>query len=451
MLSHMERSGTQLLSISVVIPTRNRSETLRSTLKTCIRQDSVDYEILVFDNSDPGAERDKVRAVIADIGDKRIRIEQSAKVLAMSESWETAVSLSRGRNLMIIGDDDGLIPNGVDLLMHLINKYPGQVLHWRTPFFIWAGREGSKNHASFRFFAPGEHTLRLASKEVLHNVCHFHESYFLLPSIYTSLIPRQTLDNIRSRTGRLFHTTSPDIGIGLVISMFCTHFYSIPVPITICGVSKHSNGARDRKPDISREFNSLNVQASLAPKSELPNKYFSVSIEVAGNILKLNELFGELGMPLLKYSPEKMVKAAIREFEPEAAGETEDFIVSLGQWAQKHSPRSRDTVVKEGSLASSTINQKCQQNFPSQKTGWSASAQSFFGLFDNEMISNIEDFSNLLNSFYRYGEISNCASLPYYFDLRAGMVLHIKNALKKQLGKIISICKMDFNNEGGVR
>ena len=63
---------------SVVIPTRERAETLRVTLATCLDQDFDDYEIVVCDNAGGGATREVVDAARSG----RIRYHRSETPLA---------------------------------------------------------------------------------------------------------------------------------------------------------------------------------------------------------------------------------------------------------------------------------------------------------------------------------------------------------------------------------
>ena len=77
---------------SVVIPTRQRANTLRHTLQTCLAQDYDDYEIVVCDNfSSP-----ETRQVVDDCASERIVYLRTSRPLAMSVNWELAVEQARG-------------------------------------------------------------------------------------------------------------------------------------------------------------------------------------------------------------------------------------------------------------------------------------------------------------------------------------------------------------------
>ena len=71
--------------LSIVIPTRNRSETLKSAIESCLIQQSQDLEVLVVDN----ASTPDTYAVVSAFDDPRIRYLRHDEPLAMTENWNT--------------------------------------------------------------------------------------------------------------------------------------------------------------------------------------------------------------------------------------------------------------------------------------------------------------------------------------------------------------------------
>ena len=61
--------SVQATKFSVIIPTRERSDTLQSSLKTCVGQDYDNLEIIVSDNFST----DNTREVVESFDDPRIR------------------------------------------------------------------------------------------------------------------------------------------------------------------------------------------------------------------------------------------------------------------------------------------------------------------------------------------------------------------------------------------
>ena len=107
--------------ISVVVPTRNRADTLVHTLKTIVNQHSMSdqFEIIVSDNnSSPDTKK-----VVDYFSAKNLRYVRSDKDLCMSENYELGVSQAIGKYIMVVGDDDGLISCAISHLTSLIEEY----------------------------------------------------------------------------------------------------------------------------------------------------------------------------------------------------------------------------------------------------------------------------------------------------------------------------------------
>jgi hypothetical protein len=60
--------------------------------------------------------------------------------------------------------------------------------------------------------------------------------------LYHAAVSRKVLDELEARTGRIFHTTQPDVFLAYALPAFRTHAQYIPNPITINGRSAASTG-----------------------------------------------------------------------------------------------------------------------------------------------------------------------------------------------------------------
>lgn len=68
------------LRFSVILPTRNRPETLQHALATCLAQDFEDFEIIVCDNSDR-EQAGEVAAIVAAAASPKVRLLPSERPL----------------------------------------------------------------------------------------------------------------------------------------------------------------------------------------------------------------------------------------------------------------------------------------------------------------------------------------------------------------------------------
>lgn len=91
---------------SVLLPTRNRAELLAQAIATVRAQDEASWEIVVSDN----ASVDDVQGLVESFDDQRIRYLRTDTPLPVTENWNRAADAATGRWVVMLGDDDGLLP-----------------------------------------------------------------------------------------------------------------------------------------------------------------------------------------------------------------------------------------------------------------------------------------------------------------------------------------------------
>ena len=89
-------------SVTVIVPTRNRTHLLATTLRTVLWQEDVDLEVIVVDD---GSSED-VRGVIEQFGDSRLRLVRHETSQGVSIARNRAVTEAHGAWLAFCDDDD---------------------------------------------------------------------------------------------------------------------------------------------------------------------------------------------------------------------------------------------------------------------------------------------------------------------------------------------------------
>jgi hypothetical protein len=79
---------------------------------------------------------------------------------------------------------------------------------------------------------------------LLERVYAFEVHYSRLPMIYNSFVARAAVARVRDRYGRYFFGTSPDVTSGIVNAVICDRFLQSSRPLSVAGISRHSNGYR---------------------------------------------------------------------------------------------------------------------------------------------------------------------------------------------------------------
>jgi glycosyltransferase involved in cell wall biosynthesis len=254
---------------SIVIPTRNRAQTLQYAIKTCLNQDFEDYEIIVSDNfSTPETQQE-----VEKFNEDRIVFVRTNQPLAMSENWEYAISHIHGEYVILIGDDDGLLHNSLSHLDKVIDSTNERVIRWEWILYYWPDFF-MKNVAGKIYIPISNRVTELNSTEIIKKVANYELHYKTLPMLYNSAVHNSIIKKIKGKTGVFFNSQTPDVYSGFVIAKSVKKYLSINTPLNIAGLSKSSNGAAqlytNQKSNINEDFINLNEKAGLTWYANVP-------------------------------------------------------------------------------------------------------------------------------------------------------------------------------------
>jgi hypothetical protein len=223
---------------TVVVPTRERSETLRHALATMVAQDYPDLEILVSDN----ASEDDTAEVVASFRDPRVRYVRAPARLSMSRNWEFALSHVRRGFVTYVGDDDGLLPNALHDAAGLLAAEKVPALVWKKVQYHWPSHSIETTRGLLS--VPLENRLFVCrAKDVLRDAARFWTPYFYLPSVYNSLVELDAFRRVMSRTGDFFGSMTPDVYSAFALPSAIDTYLLTTRPLTVNGASGRSNGA----------------------------------------------------------------------------------------------------------------------------------------------------------------------------------------------------------------
>jgi glycosyltransferase involved in cell wall biosynthesis len=223
--------------LSVIIPTRERAETLYFAIQTALDQTSNNFEVIVSDNFS----QDHTREVVRNFNDPRLIYFNTGHRLSMSENWEFALEKARGEYIVFIGDDDAILPDGIQRLETIIQERQNEVYMWAPSIYFWPfdGRQ-----ATIEYLAPvqpiHEMNLRRMASFV---IAYGGWQYYRLPGVYHAAVSVKILNMIRKKTGRVFHATQPDVFTSMAIPVFVKTCVHTGRAVTVHGCSAKSNGA----------------------------------------------------------------------------------------------------------------------------------------------------------------------------------------------------------------
>lgn len=234
---------------TIIITTRERSDTLFFTIKTCLAIKYNNYEILISDN----ASEDDTAEMVAGFQSEIIRYINTEKRVSMSENWNFALSHVSDGYITIIGDDDGMLPDSLRRANKIIKSTGTKALTWRKMGYSWPDH----------IYPPFRNTINIPltkgyvsmiSKEALEKLAKGKVKYDQLPCIYNSFIHYDVinagLENCHSED--LFTSSSPDLYSAIIFALFTDKYIYSFSPFSINGASRHSNG-------YAQTFRHLNI------------------------------------------------------------------------------------------------------------------------------------------------------------------------------------------------
>lgn len=255
---------------SIVVPTCERAATLRFALRTCLDQAFDDYEVVVSDNhSTP-----ETKAVVDACGSPKVRYVRTPERVAMSTNWEFGVGHARGEYVLVIGDDDGLLPHALAELDGLAHAHGPKAIRWAMALYTWP-TIALPGQGDYICVPLGREVVERDGRELIREAAAFRANYTDLPMMYNTAVRRDVLDDLRRRTGRVFAHPSPDVYSGFAIAHAAGRFLSTSVAMTVSGLSGTSNGIANLfnrgRSEIEREFTRLNAKDGLHSDPTVPD------------------------------------------------------------------------------------------------------------------------------------------------------------------------------------
>lgn len=259
------------LRFSVVIPTRERAETLKYTLRTCLAQDFENYEIIVCDNCGST----ETKCVVDSFKSEKIKYIRSDRPLAMTDNWELALSHAVGEYIIFLGDDDGLLFHSLQEIDRLLKELNVKAMRWNPIGYGWPDTQPKGIKCSYMKIPLGQKIRILQGQEIISRVANDPTQFGLLPEVIHSAIHKDLIDLLRKKTGRVFKAMAPDIYSGFAIAYLMQVYAFVEYPLSIGGMSKKSTGATLSKnvdsEVIAKEFYALNNEAGFGFHPQVPN------------------------------------------------------------------------------------------------------------------------------------------------------------------------------------
>lgn len=228
---------------SILIPSRNRLDLLRHAIASVAGQDFTDYEIIVSDNASDPPYAEPLRDLEGPVAPTVLRSDEP---LSVTRNWARALEAATGDYVIMLGDDDALVPGALARLAGLIDghgrpdvvyvmayhyAYPGVFGHAPAGYFC-AVNNSPVFDRDEPYLLPPEEARALARKAVqFRHQISFNAQHFVWRRDYIARLGQP-----------LFQSPYPDYFACFVTFSTAATILVDPTPQAIIGIAKQSFG-----------------------------------------------------------------------------------------------------------------------------------------------------------------------------------------------------------------
>ncbi len=219
---------------TILIPTRERSDTLYHTIRACLNQTYKNYEVIVSDNYS----QDNTKDIVMSFNNSRLKYINTTKRVSMSENFDFALSHVEDGYLMFIGDDDGILPNSLEYVNDIIKETKCEAVVSYNAFYTWP----ETTNPNKLFWSSRDGYEIRDSKEWIKRYLTFKMTYtFDLPGAYCGFVKKEVFDRI-SKDGFFFRSSTPDAYSALAVAFATEKYVYSHTAFAVHGSSVRSNG-----------------------------------------------------------------------------------------------------------------------------------------------------------------------------------------------------------------
>lgn len=263
--------------LSVVVPTKDRHDTLNILIHSLLQWDSDDFELIIQDNS---ANNSVTKSFLESFkNDGRLRYYHDPTPYSAVENCDLAVKKISGYYACFIGDDDGLLHQIIDVCRWMYtNKI--DALCCKSGLYTWPDMQhavslnNKYNGILLEQAIEGTFKKLDAEAELIKVVASGAQSMYNIPRLYQGIVSKEVLDLLYNEIGSYFPGPVPDMANAIAINKYIHEFYYTDIPFIVSGQSRNSmsgkNSVRAHQGDIKMEktlpSNSFDEWSPLIPK-----------------------------------------------------------------------------------------------------------------------------------------------------------------------------------------
>lgn len=241
--------------LTICVPSRNRQRYFQETIRSLLMNLRTDIECVFADNSDdPSIMNSFMEDVVAD---PRVKYLPSGdRVFSMVDNWERCLEVATGEFICVIGDDDYVDPDVVDLIEKIQADVPAvEAIAWSRLTYDWPD---FRPHKCAVAVPMGTHYIQVPRDVIYRDFFHWSHAGAMpncLFSVYHGAVSRKVMEKIRTKfNGRYFEHPVVDFENTCKLLVTATKFVHVERPFSIMGVCAASNSGRVHTASLMAEM-----------------------------------------------------------------------------------------------------------------------------------------------------------------------------------------------------
>lgn len=222
-----------------MIPTRNRAKLLGNAIQSALNQTFEDFEIVVVDNQST----DETRQVVSRFPSSKIRYVKSDQSLSMPDNWEFAWTQARGKYISYLCDDDAYLPTTLEYLVEKAIPQKCSVMSWDLAVYTYPDWIEKQSANSLMIPVSSSETKVYRTESLAPDLVNFRVDKLWWPRMNNTCVEYSTLNQIRSKLGRLFYPLCPDYAFMNVVYHTLKEVCVVHRPLSVAGKTLASIGA----------------------------------------------------------------------------------------------------------------------------------------------------------------------------------------------------------------
>jgi glycosyltransferase involved in cell wall biosynthesis len=245
---------------SIIIPTRERPETLRFAMQSVLCQDGDDIELVISDNlSGPATAK-----IALGFNDPRVVYVRADRRLSMCDNWDFAFKHARGDYIAFLGDDDAVMPRAFHIMRQVLTGRTPDIVMGTSYHYVWPAGE---QPAELLWVPVREERRQIELRPLIDRTFRLGGAgYDRLPCAYRCFVRRTLFEKLSNATGRIFHSTAPDVFTTFALPAFCSAADHLGEPLFVSGQSRRQTQQmrQDWLRQWASEFTSYHMHKLLA-------------------------------------------------------------------------------------------------------------------------------------------------------------------------------------------